>query len=88
MFGLFGGKKAVIAKLDMHTSEIDVSDDFASVHLANNALTHIVNSDNNLIVYNKDVNDYDGTIYDCAERQEDHTLFHDVRFEVFPVDKL
>jgi len=87
MFGLFG-KKAVIAKLDRHTSEIKVSDDFASVSIANNALTHIVSGDENLVVYNKDVNDYDGTIYDCAERQMNPSIFHDVRFEVFPVDKL
>lgn len=39
------GKKAVIAKLDRHTSEIEVSDDFASVSIANNALTHIVSND-------------------------------------------
>jgi len=87
MFGLFS-KKAIITKVDRHTSEIEASDDFASVPIANNALTHIVSGDENLVVYNKDVNDYDGTIYDCAERQIDSSMFHDVRFEVFPVDKL
>lgn len=87
MFGIFQ-KKAVIAKVDTHTKEVSTSDDFASMSIANKALTHIVSNDVNLIAYNKDENDFGGTIYNCAERQEDKTLFHDVVFEVFPTSEL
>jgi hypothetical protein len=84
-FEIFGRKpKATIVKED-HKGKISLTEGFASVNHANNALTHHL-GDVGAIVIEKDTNDYDGAKATALERTKNSRLWGENYYEVLPDD--
>ena len=81
---LFNKNKAVIVETNLNTGNVDVSDDFQSVPIANNALGHIISNDPNVIAFDKSINDYDGAVYKTVKRKNNTEVWESTDYEVLP----
>ncbi len=83
----FFKKPAVIVQHDLHTDDVETSEDFQSVPQANHALVHLLNNQD-IIQYGSGFNEYDGKTAKAAVRQKNSYVFHDTDFQVLPLDAI
>ncbi len=81
---LFNKNKAVIIETNLNTGNVNVSDDFQSVPIANNALSHIVSNDPDTIAFDKSINDYEGVKYNTVRRKGKSEIWETTDMEVLP----